>query len=215
MTNTIPKTAADVKRIQVGCGPENLLKDWWNVDIRDFNGIDEVMDVTQPWRYRDSLDYIFGEHFLEHLTIDKAFDFLIHSNAALREGGMIRLSTPSLEWVISTHFDIRATDDTQVFNQTLAFNRAFYGWGHHFLYSKAMLSRLLSAAGFSNLTFFPYGESNNLDLSNIERHKGYQIHKGYPSVWIIEGTKLTNPRFDFEIVHLITKGFLSHVNSGH
>ncbi|MBC7405504.1 MAG: hypothetical protein H7252_07455 [Cytophaga sp.] len=215
MTNVLPTAAVDVKRIQVGCGPDNLLKDWWNVDIRDFDGIDEVMDVTLPWRFKDSLDYVFGEHFLEHLAINKAFDFLSHSNAAFREGGVIRLSTPSLEWVIATHFDIGAVDDSQIFNQTLAFNRAFYGWGHQFLYSKTMLTQLLLAAGFSNLTFFSYGQSKDSALSNIERHKGYQIHQGFPSVWIIEGTKDAKPVFDFGFLELINKGFLAHVNSGH
>lgn len=44
-----PEHKLGIKRVQVGCGPHNILSDWWNVDIRQFDGIDQEMDVTMPW----------------------------------------------------------------------------------------------------------------------------------------------------------------------
>lgn len=87
-----PSHADGIKPIQVGCGPKNIFHDWWNVDIRQFAGIDEVNDVTQSWSWKDTLDYVYGEHFLEHLTITQAIDFLVEAGNALHVGGKIRLS---------------------------------------------------------------------------------------------------------------------------
>lgn len=87
MSKLSPAHPSGIKKLQVGCGPNNIFPNWWNVDIRMFPGIDEVMDVTKQWPYENCLDYIYGEHFLEHLTIDSAFGFLTSSNQALKKGG--------------------------------------------------------------------------------------------------------------------------------
>ncbi|WP_025895701.1 class I SAM-dependent methyltransferase [Kordiimonas gwangyangensis] len=99
-----PIEEGGIARVQVGCGPKNIKPDWWNVDIRPFPGIDAVMDVTKVWPWRGVLDYVYGEHFLEHLSLSDAIDFLTHSRAALKHGGALRLTTPSVEWVLKTHF---------------------------------------------------------------------------------------------------------------
>jgi predicted SAM-dependent methyltransferase len=44
-------------RVHVGSGPKSLLPDWWNVDIRDFPGVDEVVDATAPWPWTN-LEYV-------------------------------------------------------------------------------------------------------------------------------------------------------------
>ena len=42
-----PDDPNGIKKVHVGCGPKNIFPDWWNVDIRSFQGIDTVMDVTK------------------------------------------------------------------------------------------------------------------------------------------------------------------------
>lgn len=191
MTRRSPSEPDGIKRVHVGCGPKNTFPDWWNVDIRGFKGIDEVMDVTRPWPWKDRLDYVYGEHFLEHLTFRQALDFLVEAGNALRIGGRIRLSTPSLEWVVLSHFTFDERGSRERLSQTWAINRAFRGWGHQFLYSKSMLERLLEAVGFEETAFFEYGQSNDPALVSLERHKGESRRDAYKSVWIIEGTRGT------------------------
>ena len=70
-----PQNHNGIKKVQVGCGPHNIMADWWNVDIRPFPGIDQVMDVTKPWPF-NGLEYVYGEHFLEHLSLEGAIAFL-------------------------------------------------------------------------------------------------------------------------------------------
>lgn len=211
-----PDCAQGIKKIQIGCGPKNILPDWWNVDIRLFPGIDEVMDATQPWKYQ-SLDFVYGEHFLEHLTLDGAISFLRNAWSSLKEEGVIRLSTPSLEWVLSTHFDLSESAAKKRIVSTFAMNRAFHGWGHHFLYSQEFLVDLLENIGFTKINFFEYGKSEHSELIGMERHGSYKVHNGYPSVWIVEATKKEKYRKDdiSQYLHFVEKQYMMYVKGGH
>lgn len=183
-----PDQPDGIRRLHVGCGPKNILADWWNVDIHPFPGIDQILDVTRPWPFT-GLEYVYSEHFLEHLRLEESIAFLNHVWLNLKEGGKIRLSTPSLEWVLSTHFNLsEATSQKQV-KSTLVINRAFHGWGHQFLYSKVLLGSLLTNFGWRDVKYFAYGKSDDPVLVNLESHGNYSIYNGYPSVWIVEAAR--------------------------
>jgi predicted SAM-dependent methyltransferase len=211
-----PNDPGGTRRIHVGCGPKEILPDWWNVDIRAFPGIDEVVDATKPWPW-SNVDAVFGEHFLEHLPVEDALTFLELAAANLRPGGVLRLSTPSLEWVWATHFALGTgqTDEARIAD-TYRANRAFHGWGHRFLFSKPILERLLLGTGFERLTWHAYGESDEPTLRNLERHGGYQVADGWPSVWIVEavrGAEVQPPPADLRAE--VEQEFGRYVRSGH
>lgn len=211
-----PNDINGIKKLQVGCGPQNLMSDWWNVDIRAFPGIDQVMDVTKPWPF-DALEYVYGEHFLEHLRLEGAIAFLNNAWKSLKPGGVIRLSTPSLEWVLSTHFNLSETNPEARINYTFSINRAFHGWGHQFLYSKEFLTSLLQNLGWEKIEFCEYGKSKHPSLNGIEKHGGYQVANGYPNVWIVEGIR-GNSRSESSVLSYqksLDKSYVSYVRSGH
>ena len=184
-----PNDPGGIRRIHVGCGANNVFPDWWNVDIRSFRGVDEVLDAAGPWPW-SGLDAVYGEHFIEHLPLDGALRFIQEAASCLRPGGVLRLSTPSIEWVWATHLSLASdVSDERRITQTYAANRAFHGWGHQFLYSRPLLEQLLTGAGFETLTWHAYGESDDPMLRGLERHRGYSIHDGWPSVWIVEGVR--------------------------
>ena len=54
------------------------------------------MDVTKPWPF-NGLEYVYGEHFLEHLSLEGAIAFLNNVWKSLKPGGVILLSTRSVE----------------------------------------------------------------------------------------------------------------------
>jgi predicted SAM-dependent methyltransferase len=211
-----PSHPDGIKQVQVGCGPHNVLPHWWNVDIRGFKGIDEIMDVTKPWAWEGILDFVYGEHFLEHLELGGAINFLHSSIKALGPGGKIRLSTPSLEWVLATHFDLGSNEEQSKIQQTFAVNRAFHGWGHRFLYSQSLLKKIIASVGFENVEFFSYGESNDPQLVDMERHGGFRVSQGFPSVWIVEATR---PRSGFVVddkfLDRCRGDYIKYVASGH
>ena len=211
-----PDRPNGIKQVQVGCGPQNLLSDWWNVDIRPFPGIDCVMDVTKPWPF-DGLNYVYGEHFLEHLSLEGAVSFLNNAWKSLKPGGVIRLSTPSLEWVLSTHFNLSETNPQIRIDSTFSMNRAFHGWGHQFLYSKDFLQSILEQLGWQGVKFCEYGKSDHPALRGIERHGGYSVANGYPNVWIVEASR-GNTRNEPQVSSykkLLEKSYINYVKSGH
>jgi len=211
-----PELSGGIRNLQVGCGPKHIREQWWNTDLRVFKGIDEQLDAAQPWRWHDLLDHVYAEHFLEHLDVECAMQFLINAGNALRVGGHLRLSTPALEWVWSTHLKLPAQNDDGLITDTLRSNRAFHGWGHRFLWSRPLLERLLSGAGYENVRFCDYGESDIREFRNLELHGGYSIHDGYPSVWIVEATRGPGPiRLDPKMQELFDHEFIRHVRSGH
>lgn len=203
------------QKIHVGCGPHAIMQGWWNVDIRSFPGIDEAFDATQPWPYSDAR-YVYAEHFLEHLGLDQALQFLTHAGNSLVRGGVIRLSTPNLEWVLHTHFEPGDVPFEKRLADTLRTNRAFHGWGHRFLYSRQVLAHLLESLGFLEITFCEYGASRHAELANIEKHGKYSIVGGFPSVIIVEARRGNDTiAVPDELQHYLKENYLRYVASGH
>lgn len=181
---TGPGTPNGINRVQVGCGPHNIFPDWWNVDIRKFRGIDEAVDVTNEWPYKN-LDYVYGEQFIEHINLDAGLKFICSAGRSLRSGGILRLTTPNLEWVLKTHY-AQTEKAEDIIQGTLNINRAFHGWGHEFLYSPLFLETLCRKAGYADVRFFLYGESKVLDLANLERHGGFRLRDGMANHIVLE-----------------------------
>jgi SAM-dependent methyltransferase len=153
---------------------------------------------------RDGLPFanaelIFAEHFLEHLDLASGLRFLRECRRTLRNEGVLRLSTPNLDWVWLTHYKPPAelTEDEQLLG-CLEINRAFHGWGHQFLYNPRTLTLALRAAGFAEVEFRKYGESNVEALRGLERHERHGDLEHVPSVLVVEasGTAETGDAFE-------------------
>lgn len=210
-----PEAPRGIRNLQVGCGPKHLRPNWWNTDLRAFKGLDEALDATKPWRWTDTLDHVYAEHFLEHLDLEDAVKFLTNAGRALRVGGHIRLSTPGLEWVMRSHYRYDPDPAEQVLD-TLRTNRAFHGWGHQFLYSRSMLDWLFTSLNYDNVRFCEYGKSDIPIFEGIEMHGKFRLMDGYPSVWIVEATRGPRPiEAKPEMMALIQKEFLKQVRGGH
>jgi predicted SAM-dependent methyltransferase len=191
------------------------MKGWINVDIRPFKGVDRVMDVTREWPFEE-VDYIYGEHFIEHLPLKGAITFLAHAGASLKRGGVLRLTTPNLAWVVKTHYRLdRECSTAEKLLQTCATNRAFHGWGHQFLYDKYTLRHILQEVGYSHIVECAYSESEHVALRDVERHGGFSVTDGEPNTLIFEATKTANLSIPPDMMDLFTDQFLKYVESGH
>ena len=98
------------QKLHVGCG-QVALPGWVNIDNQPLRGVDRVLDVTQGLPFRD-VSFIFAEHFIEHLSWEDGLKFLKECRRALSDGGVLRLSTPKLDWVWATHYHRGAWSDT-------------------------------------------------------------------------------------------------------
>jgi predicted SAM-dependent methyltransferase len=188
-----PAASAAAARLHVGCGSE-AIPGWLNIDSRALPGVDRVLDVTRGLPF-ENVSAIYAEHFLEHLSLDHGLEFLSECRRALRDDGVLRLSTPNLDWVYLTHYRIgKWPDDEETLKDCLQLNRAFHGWGHRFLYNGPTLAAVLRASGFDSVRFERYGESEVSELRGLERHQTWEDTPDLPHVIIAEAFGRAVPR---------------------
>jgi predicted SAM-dependent methyltransferase len=189
-------------RLHIGCGPQ-ILKGWVNIDNAEYPGVDRVLDVTSGLPF-ENVSYIFAEHFIEHLAYADAAKLMADCRRVLRDDGVLRLSTPNLDWVWFTHYRLEMTEQEQV-QACFYLNRAFRGWGHQFLYNERTLRAMLLDAGFANVVRCEYGESTHSELRGKERHELSAPWGTLSSILIVEASGrggeapqyLDGPRTDF------------------
>jgi len=199
-----PVTIQRAERLHIGCG-RSPIAGWVNVDQLPLPGVDRVLDVGEGLPF-ENVSYLYAEHFLEHLSLQEGLGFLRGCRRVLSPQGVIRLSTPNLDWVMKTHYRLgQWSSEEEALVDCLKTNRAFHGWGHQFLYNRPTLALALRTAGFERVRFYTYGESDRPELSGLERHEEYQDTPDFPHVIIAQATGLSaadtsNPEL-FQIYH--------------
>ncbi|HEY0155862.1 MAG TPA: hypothetical protein VGF28_01070 [Thermoanaerobaculia bacterium] len=174
-------------QLHVGSGPV-ILPGWVNVDNMPYPGIDLLWGLERGIPFR-GLRYIFAEHLIEHLTYADASAFLRRCRDALRDDGVLRVTTPNLDWVWRIAY--RPNDWTspdEALRDCFVVNRAFHGWGHHFLYNENVLTATLHNAGFADVRYVQYGESSDPLLAGLEHHERYADDPSLPHVLCVEAT---------------------------
>ncbi|HEX2831387.1 MAG TPA: hypothetical protein VHW00_00140 [Thermoanaerobaculia bacterium] len=180
-------------RLHLGCGPL-ALEGWINIDNRPYEGVDLLWDLANGIPLRNA-SLVFAEHFLEHLSYAEASRFVAGCRAALRDDGVLRLSTPNLDWVWTIAYRPHAWQSSaEAQRDCFVANRAFRAWGHQFLYNAQTLTALLRNSGFAEITFHQYGESDRPELRDLERHPRDPDDPSLPHVLIVQarGRRETN-----------------------
>jgi predicted SAM-dependent methyltransferase len=176
----------DIIKIHIGCG-EFIKPGWINADIQ--NG-DIYLNAKTVFPFKtDSVDFIFNEQFLEHLTLGEAIHFSNESNRILKKGGVIRTSTPDLKKLIKfyqgtnikapkkkifqKHF-VLEKQPHHIFlnNHTLCeyINDYFRCWNHKFIYDFDTMKQIFFKAGFKKVYRVDFGKSHYSELIGIEEH---------------------------------------------
>ena len=189
-------------KLHLGCGPQRL-EGWINLDNVKYPGVDKVVDITKGLPYKD-VSHIFAEHFIEHLAYSDALALMRECRRVLRDDGVLRLSTPNLDWVWVTHYRLEMSEPEQV-QACFALNRAFRGWGHQFLYNERTLRASLLDAGFANIKRCDYGQSEHAELRGLERHEKSPDYGELSHILIVEASGrggpapeyVTQPRSEF------------------
>lgn len=170
-------------KLHLGSGPQ-ILPGWVNIDNLPYPGVDKILDVTAGLPFRD-VDFIFAEHFIEHIPYPDAMNLLRECRRVLGPNGVLRLSTPNLDWVWATHYSLSLSEPDQV-RACFEINRAFRGWGHQFLYNERTLRSTLFDAGFAEVTRVEYGASSHDELRGLERHEKSTDYGELSHILIVE-----------------------------
>lgn len=164
------EASAPPLRLHLGCG-QSPIPDWVNIDVQALPGVDRVLDVRNGLPF-ENVAAIYAEHFLEHLDVEDGLACLSECRRVLAPNGVLRISTPNLDWVLATHYrhgQWPAEEDAV--SDCFMMNRAFHGWGHRFLYNRQALVAALRSAGFADVSMHRYGESDVPELRGLERHE--------------------------------------------
>lgn len=174
-------------RLHIGCG-QQAIPGWINIDSQALPGVDRVLDVRRGLPFR-GVSAIFAEHFLEHIRFEDGLAFLKECRRVLADFGVLRITTPNLDWVHATHYNSWPSGSSEErLRDCFQLNQAFHGWGHQFLYNRSTLEAALKSAGFADVLFQHYGKSNIPDLNGIERHEAYVDAPDLPHVLIAEAS---------------------------
>lgn len=158
-------------KLHLACGT-NLLPGWANIDLNNTKGIIKH-NLTQPLPVKSAtIHYIFSEHFIEHVDKERGKLLLSECFRALIPGGVLRLSTPDLDYLIASYHRNNITEWNDVgWNPTTPcqmINEGMRLWEHKFLYNKDELTGLLKTCGFSKIDFVNWQESKHSELVQIE-----------------------------------------------
>ena len=130
----------------------------------------------------DSVDLIFSEHFIEHMSVKQLEFFLRESFRILKPGGYIRHSTPDLEFYVKLYLGqttgvtlddfwsrarhIRPTTPPHA----VYMNEILRMYGHKFICDFDFLASLCLDAGFVDVKRVSYGISEIPELRGLEQH---------------------------------------------
>lgn len=109
-------------KLHIGCGT-NYFEDWTNIDNNSDNNIQRLdlnWDLRNPLPYEEnSVDFIFNEHFLEHLTVLEGLKALMDFKRILKPDGIMRIAIPDLADCIKLYNNDNWKEDNAEFFKSL------------------------------------------------------------------------------------------------
>lgn len=181
----------DIKKLQIGCGA-NIYEGWLNTDLNSKDSI-AFLDAGKIFPIEsETFNYIYSEHLFEHLTPDQQINMLSEGSRILKNGGIMRIATPSLDFLFNLYknpgSDIHSEYTSWAVNNSpylksvkekvvdkdshycYVINNFFKAWGHQMIHNQNSLEKLALQYGFNQVRACEVGESNEEHLKNIERH---------------------------------------------
>jgi predicted SAM-dependent methyltransferase len=147
-------------RLHLGCGWVHK-PGWVNVDLF-LTKADLVWDLSHGIPFADdSVEAIFHEHLLEHLTLQQGFRLAEESLRVLRPGGILRIGVPDAGACVASYAGLADPDwaNSQPTGM-LAVQALFYEHGHRAMYDAQTLITLCRAAGFRDSSARSSGDSD-------------------------------------------------------
>ena len=171
------------RRLTAFAGPRRLclgsghapIPGWINIDY------EPPADVLLDLRYgipvpEGSIDTIYSEHLVEHLSLDAASALFRECRRILKPGGVLRIATPDLEDLVteyrrdwrSRHDWINWPEYGYIDTPVRMVNVAMREWGHRYLYDFTELALRLGEAGFERVDRAELGTSAFPELGGLE-----------------------------------------------
>lgn len=145
-----------------------------NVDIDPVADLCADMTRTLPFA-NNSVDGIFSEHFIEHISQAEGAAFLRECRRVLVPGGLLRLATPDLDYIAERYSNgwreqswLTEFGYDWIANRCEMFNTSMREWGHRWVYNEEELARLAGYAGLEFKARYTMGESGEPAFRGLE-----------------------------------------------
>lgn len=155
-----------MRKVQFGAGSLGI-PGWENHDLD--------VDITRPLPFPEgSVDVVFSEMCIEHVTPQQGWSFLEECYRILRSGGLIRITIPDFvrcltlkdpAW-LKVNQEVTGNDGS-IRDQMKSI---LFAHGHQALYSAGLLRAVMQAVGFVKLGEFTAGNSEYEPFRDIEQH---------------------------------------------
>ena len=180
---------APSRKLHLGCG-KNLLDGWLNTDLKYRKKRISFLDASKAFPFQnETIDLIFCEHLIEHLSFAQTTNLLGECHRILKANGVIRISMPSIHFL----FDL-LKNETDPLNMEYSrwaaqkflgkagvsydedqaavyvINNFFRDFGHRVIHSFESVKSLLLKAGFREIGQAMVGVSDTPELCMLERH---------------------------------------------
>lgn len=168
-------------KLHIGCG--TIYKEGWiNIDNNSDNNIkklDFMWDLRKPLPLpENSVDFIYNEHFLEHLTVDNGVGLIKNLMKILKPNAVLRIAMPDLRKSVENYMNKNYLNENKdglkkygldfIQTNAEALNIDFRWWGHQWLYDWEELERRLKEAGCIKIKKCNLNESEYSELQNLE-----------------------------------------------
>lgn len=212
--------------LNIGCGNQKL-PGFINLDIEP--GADVQADVREGLPFANkSVQGIYSEHFIEHLSPAEGIAFLRECRRILIPNGIIRLATPDLDALVDDFVNNRRHTDWERFgygwvaNRCEMINLAMREWGHKWSYNEEELVRLSGIAGFALVKRCARGISEHPIFQECETRDGSRliaefIKERKDDIVAMEDTPLVSvviPAYNPRYFHTALQSALSQTYSG-
>lgn len=167
-------------KLNLGCGA-NIKSDWINIDSGEQFGedsLDLVYDLSKGLPFPDeSVDFIYHEHLIEHLSKEEGKVFLRDCLRILKEGGIMRIACPDLKMIIRDYqgdkfmereWLNRIAVSYQGKSKCELFNICMRDWGHKYIYDIEEISMILDELNCVSIKECEVGVSKFSELNGME-----------------------------------------------
>jgi predicted SAM-dependent methyltransferase len=172
-------------RIEIGAWTTSR-PGWISTDVH-WRG-DCYLDATRTWPVPDdSVEYIYADNVVEHLTLEQNRFLLAEAVRALQPGGRIRLVTPDVGALAALYLagpeaaqalrDELIDEGYAIHHQVDVLRFAFQDDGHHvgYLWDVESLASELTRAGFVDVSIHEAGSSGDPALCGLEVRVGSPV----------------------------------------